>query len=315
MDARPMDGGPTGVGAASQPFTQVTGQLWKFSGAQSILNRKFLTTMAYVGRNSLVDVSGPGSLLSGGAQDSYKYCYALIAGECQPGSAAGDVYVNAPYVSYPYCYYPGIANPGDDTNAICIGDLGAYTGNIAQFGYANQDVSGAGIRRLGPNYSKWNQQDVYWNSDATPSGLLMVSRARWLDGVRNDDLMIVVPPYPASDGVARQNFLPVPVAIDPPNEPGVQRAVVEFGYADNGAPGTYYCTSRQENCVAASATINQTTPFYFEQSETYAGVPCATGCTVMVPALSQRVLYYRWKYLNSSGQVVSASQVQAITTP
>jgi hypothetical protein len=315
MDARAMDGGPGGTLGASQPFTQVTGQLWKVSGAQSLLNRKFLSTMAYAGRSSLLDVSGPASLLSGGAQDSYKYCYALIAGECQPGSAAGDVYVNTPYVSYPYCYYPGIANQDDDTNAICIGDLGAYTGNLAQLGYMQQDVVGAGTRRLGPNYSRWNQQDAYWNSNVTPSGLLMATRVRWLDGVRNDDLMTILPPYPASDGVARFTFLPVPVAIDPPAGLPAQSVIVEFGYAENGSPESYYCTSRQETCVAASGGINQTAPFYFEQSETYSGVPCATGCTVTVPALSQRVLYYRWKYLSGSGQVVSSSQVHVVVTP
>ena len=315
MDARPMEGGATSVGTATQPLTPVTGQLWKISGAKSSLSRKFLPTMAYVGRNSLVDVSGPSSLLSGGSQDSYKYCYALLAGECQPGSGAGDIYVNAPYVSYPYCYYPGIAQQDDDTNAICIGDLGAYTGNIAQLGYTQHDVIGAGIRRLGPNYSRWNQQDTYWNSDVTPSGLLMASRVRWLDGVRNEDLMTILPPYPASDGVTRYTFLPVPVNIDPPAGLPAQSAIVEFGYGENGSAESYYCTSRQETCVVASGAINQTTPFYFEQSESYSGVPCATGCTVMVPGLSQHVLYYRWKYLSGSGQVVGSSQVHVVVTP
>jgi hypothetical protein len=127
--------------------------------------------------------------------------------------------------------------------------------------------------------------------------------------------MTILPPYPASDGVARFTFLPVPVAIDPPAGLPAQSVIVEFGYAENGSPESYYCTSRQETCVAASGGINQTAPFYFEQSETYSGVPCATGCTVTVPALSQRVLYYRWKYLSGSGQVVSSSQVHVVVTP
>ncbi len=311
MDARPMEGGVTmAVGQTNQPFTQATGQLWKISGAQLILNRKFLSTMAYVGRNALVDVSGPFSLLSGGPQDSYKYCYAFIAGECQPGSAAGDVYVNAPYVSYPYCYYPGIAQQDDDTNAICIGDLGAYTGNIAQLGYTQHDVIGAGIRRLGPNYSRWNQQDTYWNSDVTPSGLLMASRVRWLDGIRNEDLMTVLPPYPVPDGVARDSFLAVPVTINPPAGLGVQSAIVEFGYAENGGP----CTSRQEACVAATSTINPAQPFYFENTENYSGLPCAKNCVITIPALSQRVLYYDIKYLDALGNTLGISPIQVTVT-
>ena len=127
--------------------------------------------------------------------------------------------------------------------------------------------------------------------------------------------MTIFPPYPSQDGVARNTFIPEPVAIDPPPGSGVQSAIVEFGYAENGDPGSYYCTSRQETCVAASASVNTATPFYFEQSESYSGVPCGTGCTITIPAFSQRALYYRWKYLGSSGQVVESSNVHAVLTP
>jgi hypothetical protein len=316
MDARPMNGGSgQTLGSSYQPFINVTGQLWKVSGAQTLLNRKFLTTMAYVGRTALVDVSGPGSVLGASPQYSYQYCYAFVPGECVAGSAVGDVYVNAPYVSYPYCYYPGIANQGDDTNAICIGDLGAYTGNLTQDGYAKHDVVGAGFRRLGPNYSRWNQQPVYWNADVTPSGSLMATNVRWLDGVSGEDLITILPPYPNSDGVSRNTFIPVPVTIAPPAGSQVQSAFVEFGYAENGAPGSYYCTSRQETCVAAGSAISQTIPFYFEQSESYTGVSCANGCTIAVPALSQRVLYYRWKYLNAADEIIGTSQPNVVITP
>jgi hypothetical protein len=312
MDAHPMDGG---AGGTLNPFTQVSGQLWVSTGAQSILNRKLLPTMAYVGRFALVDVSGPGSVIGGGSQDSYKYCYVLVAGECQPGSSIGAVYLNAPYVSYTTCAYPGIAVQGDDTNAICIGSLGAYTGNVVQYGVIQHDLAGAGFRRLGPNYSKWNQQDVFWNVGVTPNTGLIVSWVRWLDGVANEDLITIFPPYPSPDGVARNTFIPVPVVVDPPPGSAVQSAIVEFGYAENGDPGSYYCTSRQEACVAASGSVNTVTPFYFQQTESYSGVPCATGCTITIPAFSQRAVYYRWQYLGSSGQVVESSKVHVVLTP
>jgi hypothetical protein len=312
MDARPMDGGSIGT---LNPFVQVSGQLWMSTGAQSILNRKLLPTMAYVGRFALVDVSGPGSVIGSGPQDSYEYCYVSVAGECQPGSPVGAVYVNAPYISYPSCAYPGIANQSDDTNAICIGSLGAYTGNIVQYGVIQHDLTGAGFRRLGPNYSTWNQQNVFWNVAVTPNSALIESWARWLDGVAHEDLITVLPPYPSQDGVTRNTFIPVPVVVDPPPGGGVQSAIVEFGYAENGDPGSFYCTSRQEACVAASGSVNTATPFYFEQSESYSGVPCATGCTIAIPAFSQRAVYYRWKYLGSSGQVVESSKVHVVLTP
>ncbi|HTX38765.1 MAG TPA: hypothetical protein VME43_27250 [Bryobacteraceae bacterium] len=307
LDARPMDGG-----LATGTYTNVSGQLWQTSGAT--LNRKFLTTMAYVGRSSLVDVSGPHSVLTGTAADSYKYCVTLLAGECSAGSQPGQVFVNAPFVSVPSCYYPGIAIQGDDTNSICIGDIGAATGNLVQVGIAQEDLSAAGSRRLGPAYSRWNQQSVYWNAQASPTGAAAFSQVRWLDGVRHEDIISIVPPYPPTDGIARNTFQSVPVAATPPASLAVNNAIVEFGYAENGDPGSFFCTSRQEACVAVAGTVNTTTPFYYEQSETYSGMPCAFGCTVAVPAVSQHVVYYRIKFRNASGQVVYTGPEQAIVT-
>jgi hypothetical protein len=314
LDGRPMDGGSWGlVGSAASPFVNIGGQLWKYPGAQSLLNRKILTTMAYVGRWPLVDSSGPGALLGSGPQDSYKYCLAQTAGECYAGSAAGDLYVNAPYVRYPYCNYPGIAVQADDTTSICIGDLGANTGNTVQVGVTGEDTAGALTRRLGPNYAKWNQQDVFWNMGATPNGGLSFSQVRWFDGVRSDDLVNILPPYPASDGITRNSFLAVTLASGTPPT-GTSTAVVEFGYAENGVAGNFFCTSRQETCVAVNGNVNATTPFYFETSESYAGMPCGGGCSIVVPALAQHVLYCRWKFKNSSGQVTGTGNTYAVAT-
>jgi hypothetical protein len=140
------------------------------------------------------------------------------------------------------------------------------------------------------------------------------SQVRWLDGIRHEDIVTVLPPYPASDSIARNTFIPIEVRIPPQGGAGT-RAIVEFGYGENGEAGQFYCTSRQEACVAASSGVNQGSPFYFAQSETYAGVPCAAGCTVTIPALSQRVLYYRWKQRNALGQVTAASETRAVVTP
>jgi hypothetical protein len=95
----------------------------------------------------------------------------------------------------------------------------------------------------------------------------------------------------------------------------VHDVAVEFGYAENGDPGSFYCTSRQESCVAVSGAISPSTPFFYEQSETYSGAACSAGCTVAIPALSQRVLYYRWKYRDAFGKVIATSDIRATATP
>jgi hypothetical protein len=314
-DARPMNGGSQYsapmLGTVDIPFANVTGQLWKLAGGATLLHPKILTTMAYVGRSPLVDVSGPSSNIPTDATGSYEFCVALAANECRSGSAANDVYVNAPYVSYGYCYYAGNAIQSDDINAICIGPLGVGTGNLTQFGML-QDSIGGSTRRLGPAFSRWNQQGEFWNMSITPTGQLGFSQVRWLDGVRDENILTVLPPFPTGDSISRNTFVPVHMDTRPTRGSNV---VVEFGYAENGSADSFFCTSRQETCVAASSTVNQALPFYYAQSETYRGVRCGSGCTVEIPALSQRVLYYRWKHLDASGAVVAVSDTRAIVTP
>jgi hypothetical protein len=316
FDSRPMDGGPNlMVGSSGSPFVNVTGQLWKFAGAQSVLHRKSLNTVAYAGNYPLVDISGPSSSIASDSSGSYEYCYALAAGECYSGSSAGDIYVNAPYVSYPYCNYPGIARMPIDTNSICVGDLSAYAGNLVQVGVAAQDIFGALSRRLGPNYAKWNMMDVYWTLNGSSNGLLGFSQVLWLDGVRTENLITVIPPYPAPDSISRGTFIPISVTTAPPPSLMVNDAIVEFGYAENGDPGGFFCTSRQESCVAVSGAVDASTPFFYEQVEAHSGARCSAGCTVAIPALPQRVLYYRWKYRDAFGKVIATSEVRATATP
>jgi hypothetical protein len=95
----------------------------------------------------------------------------------------------------------------------------------------------------------------------------------------------------------------------------VHDVVVEFGYAENGAANSFFCTSRRESCVAVSGAIGSSAPFFYEQTETYSGAPCASGCTVAIPALSQRILYYRWKYRDAFGNVIATSDLRATATP
>ena len=266
-----------------------------------------------MGRAALVNVSGVGSTIGNGPADCYKYCYVLAAGECVVGSNPGELYVNAPYVSMPYCNYPGVAQPGDDTNSICIGDLGVGTGNIVQVGTAQEDLQGATTRRLGSIFSRWNQHYVYWNVQSPPIGSVVFSQVRWLDGVRNEDMVSILPPYPTADSVQRDRFVAVPATITSPANQGITNAIVEFGYGENGDPNRFFCTSRQQACVAVAPSVSQSALFYYEQIESYSGVACALGCTITVPALSQHVVYYRAKFLNASGQLVYTGTAQAAT--
>lgn len=321
MDARPVNG----ASSASLTFALISGKTQLYKSPAASLNRKFLPTFAFVGKRPLVDISGPGSTIADGAGNNYEYCYVNVINECVPGSAVGDVYLNAPFVSNTICPYPGVAVASNDDYPPCVGDMGAFTASLNQWGYLGLggDLTGATQRRIGSNYNQWTQFSVFWASQAIPSGLATASNVPWLNGVRTDDLVNVLPPYPSPDGVTRGTFQPINVTVPtPPAGIGAATAIIEFGYPDYANGGSYFnCTSRQETCVAVTSAINQAIPFYFETSEStsYSGVVCtsgtANGCPISIPALGQHVLHYRYKYLNSGGAVVATGREMIIATP
>jgi hypothetical protein len=94
----------------------------------------------------------------------------------------------------------------------------------------------------------------------------------------------------------------------------VDNATVEFGYVENGQATDFFCTSRRESCVATAAAVNELAPFAFA-GEVTAGVPCAAGCAIQIPALSQRVVYYRAKYRDASNRVLATGRMQVAAAP
>jgi hypothetical protein len=129
------------------------------------------------------------------------------------------------------------------------------------------------------------------------------------DGISRNDYMAMMPPFPPLDSVARGVFVAVPVILHPPAGLSVNNAIVQFGYQEFGGN----CTTRADACIANAATIG-TVPFFYA-SEAPAGLPCSAGCTISVPAISQRMLYYKVEYRNASNAVLATQPTQVLVTP
>jgi hypothetical protein len=282
-DARPFLGDDAGTltGSISSPGVQLSGNLYKFTSSQTgRLRPRVLPTMAACGANPLLDISGPASTITGGSSNAYNYCITLNGGECVSGSSPGDVYVNCPQIKDPYCSYQGVGGSDPETRDICVTDMGAYALSATQVGVNAADPNGQSGRRVTHAFSYYHWLNTFWNVKMLPKGDWMLVWSDFMSGQRNALLLVKVPPFPGVDGVNRTDYIPYSVTI--PAKPGVNNALVQFGYNTS-----YFCTSRQEVCLQGNGTQ------FNYQSEHPAGVPCTNGCKIPVPAISQRVLYYQ----------------------
>jgi hypothetical protein len=162
--------------------------------------------------------------------------------------------------------------------------------------------------------------DPYWHGKALSDASWVLFRSMYTNGAWTDVLLGKLPPYPPTDSVVRSTFQAIPVKLTPPAGLTVDNAVIQFGYAENGSPGQFYCTSRQEECLATAATV-PATPFLYASEgaggvETgVSGLPCANGCSVAIPAISQRLLYYQVKYRDGSNKTVATSEIEVVAVP
>ena len=326
----------TGMPGGSTPMWTwaANGGVWAASGSDvrggssgyfGVINRRIQPTWASCGSQALIDVSSgaTGDVLSDTVADSYKYCVARKGGECRAGSQPGDIYVNCPNMtrrpsgSYGCNWY---SENQDKPVDICVGNMSAYLNSIVQVGFKQNDFTGALGRSLTKGLARYRLMDDYWHGKALSDASWLVFRSMYTGGAWTDILLGKLPPYPPTDSVARWTFQPIPVKLTPAAGLAVDNAIIEFGYAENGSPGSFYCTSRQEKCLATAATV-PTTPFAFPsdgaggQESGVAGLGCAHGCTIAVPAISQRMLYYQVKYRDASNKTLAVGDMEVIAIP
>lgn len=301
-----LDGNPfapqTGsqYGLWRQPAALVSGSLHKLGRLPSPLSRKVLPTVAWSGAHLLEDVSGPQARLSGEAADSWKYCVADANDECAEGSRTGDVYLNAPGMTI-----DGMCGESFNFRRPCFTSMVNAGIGIAQYGSTDHGTTRPD-RFLTGHFQRYNFTWTYANAVPVPNGTWAVTSGSWLEGVRNDLLLVKIPPQPEPDGVDRNNF--VPVTVEVPAAQGASKARVRFGYAENGPVDAYYCTSRREAC----ATGGQPYAWAGEQASMTA---CASGCTVQVPGISGRVVYWVVDWFDDGGGLVRSGGAGAAVVP
>jgi hypothetical protein len=308
VDCHPYEGNTRVVTASTA--SAVGGQLYQIRGTNIASTYKLYPYFANSGSHAMKEVSGPSVRLATDSTTQFQWCVALNAGECYAGSLAGDVYFNAPGITVNSCNnnYVNLQNRVTLPNDICISPLTTMVQSVRMQKLA-QDPFGLGTRALMTSLSKYEGESDFWNARTIPDGSwVFVPLA--MDGTTK----LIKVPRQQTDTVNRTAY--VPVSVSAPARAGVDNVIVEFGYADNGDPTRYYCTARQEACVAQNGTIDPKTPFYYLTTEAASikGAACQSGCTVTIPAVSGRVLYYRVDFRDATGTIVD-QQVRVQTVP
>jgi hypothetical protein len=285
----------------SSPATWLSGDLYRYNlYPGKTVDPKQFAIFGMAGFHGLRDLSGPGSALADDASASFKLCYAHRAGECRPGSQPGEIFFNVPNLdgAENHCkegeFYSG-------WHDICIGNFAAIGNATTQWTLPESNhqylPNGVGTRVLSRLWHDYRNLAVTSNAKATPDGSWFLGRHEYLGKL---------PWFPPVDSVNRATFVPVRIQIKPPSGAGADNAVVEFGYNSS-----FYCTTRAESCVKDS---HPSEPYVFA-GDVVSGIPCANGCTVDIPAHSQKVLYYRWVYRNASGEGVGTGSTNVIVVP
>jgi hypothetical protein len=285
-------GGEAPSGIWSQTYSLVSGttQVYKINNAG--VYGKVLPYVAWAGPNLLKDASGPGSVITDA--DAWRFCVALKAGECRPDSNANDTFVNVPKANISTSC---VVNQ-HSRNYPCFTNGYWFGAWITQSDISRDDPDYLNGRRLSMGFTGPGRQYHFTNAHTTPSGKWAFFGPGWIDGVRPEVLMLKLPPWPNTEQDRTRNGF-VPIRVDLQANESYSKARIRFGYAENGPVDGLFCTSRQESCV----TDKQLTPFAYQQSENLTPADCQGGCSISIPAIPGRILYYRVERLNDSGEV------------
>lgn len=268
--------------------------VWKVSSSYPSLP-KLLPMESWAGRFIFQDKSGPNSNLTDA--DVWSYCVVFLAGECISGASTvpGEVYMSSPVAitSAGSCYTNHF-----EAALPCIVPASPIGTWAVQHDISVNDSSSWRFRRLTMAFNAPARQYTATNWRPMPDARWGLMLTTYADGVFPVMFAAKLPPWPGYDNIRRDDFMPQPMRL----APGAALAEVRFGYEENGAVSAFRCTTRREACVSGSPA-----PFRYLISDGHAGTSCALGCTIPVPALPGRVLWWQ-EYRSGDGGVTWSPQ-------
>jgi hypothetical protein len=269
-----------------------TSPLWVFAGNRVFWNK-----------------SGPISRINDDDVDAF--CHAYNAGECVPGSAVNNIYVSGKNLDVTRA---GCWTDTYNMDIPCAVALNANGGWNTQEQISPVDTAGSYMRRLSYGLAAPGLHFSFQTQLLSPDGSWSFFAAPYVNGLRSDYYAMKLPPWPANqvNVTARNNFIPISIPIA--GRTGANQADIEFGYAEDGPPNSFFCVYRQEPCITDIPSAHPADPYAFMSEPVSSYTPCSSGCTVSIPAIPSRTVYYKIRYLNS-GQVVATTSMRVAMAP
>ena len=296
---------------AAQAYSLVAGtsSVYKLnSGLVGTVDYKSTPFFLWAGRYTFHDISSPGAGNTVTDSTPWAFCYALNAGECRAGSALGDLYFSAPgadndgtcYVDWYSQSFPCITVPFPNS------------AQMVQRDTSQPDQLGVRFRKLGMGFAGPGRVYQFANVFSDPTGQWGMFICYWCSGVRNELFALKLPPWPIEENQTknRSDYIPTPVSYS--RNASLPNLRVKFGYAEYGNVSDFFCSPRREACV----TDQHIAPYAYASTETLTPISCrSVECTLTVPGLSGRVMYYREERLDSAGNVQFSGPITALAIP
>jgi hypothetical protein len=172
-------------------------------------------------------------------------------------------------------------------------------------------TDGRTYRRLGALFNRLNFESVFSSGHSSFGGQWAFGHSDFYGGgLRTDLFLVKLPPTPPSDHVARNDFVNVPVILGANTAPNAR---IRFGYAENGPANAFFCAYNRKEICYTNPNPTAAIPYFFQSEVGQTFQSCSGGCTINIPAISGRVVYYVVERLDGSGNVVdpgSAPQIQ-----
>ncbi len=276
------------------------------------VNEKFypkrIGIIAFDGRHRYAAKSEPGAQLTD--EDDHRFCPVVVENDCVPGSKPGELYIASSDLSQQFRYCLSTEKRNDASlNIPCIQPMIPFANSVMEYWARDgvDDLGGRYGRALIPQISGWTRGTTVFSHVQ-----YVGNEGRWGTWPAPDETtgghaygIVEFPPLPRAEDVPSGPLTFLPVRVQIAQAPGAAAAYVQFGYGrEPGRPFLCRPYTVERDCFAVGSEIDESDPFQWEGQD-FSGRPFVEGkASIAIPALPDRVLFYRVIQTDAAGAVV-----------